>query len=301
MDKATAAELAARAFNHPDIAPGDVTVHTLATTTELWGEARRGVATLSIATRAIFTNRSTAPDGSYDWTAQPANSSNRLLIDTHFRGLTVLNDVPPAEHRFDCIVLPGLARHPLLSWHGGQGGDAFNWVRDALPSVLPGVRVFLYGFGPELANASFVDATVASAEALMSILEEDGFSAPTTKPLLFIAHSLGGLILKRLFVALAGGNERASFMLSMVHAAVFFGTPSTAWPVSNILAANRDHRELAVYKDLTDLNEYCKNLEAQFSGVSYLESIKMFAYCDAPKSQSALVSNQNSESLRSFE
>ncbi|KAJ1323474.1 adenosylhomocysteine nucleosidase [Microdochium nivale] len=288
VDKATAAKFAAGMFNNPNISPEDVTVHTLATTTELWGEARRGVATLSIATRAIFTNKSTAPDGSYDWTAQPAGSSNRLLIDTHFKGLTVLNDVPPVEHRFDCIVLPGLARHPLLSWHGGQGGDAFNWVRDALPLFLPGVRVFLYGFGSELTNASFVDATVASTEALMSILEEDGFSAPTTKPMLFIAHSLGGLVLKRLFVALAGGNERASFMLSMVHAAIFFGTPSTAWPVSNILAANCDHRELAIYKDLTDLNEYCKNLEAQFSGVSYLENIKMFAYCDAPASQSAL-------------
>jgi len=209
--------------------------------------------------------------------------------------------VAPEEHRFDCIVLPGLARHPLLSWHSGQGGDGFNWVRDALTPSFAGVRVFLYGYGPELTNTSFVDASVASAEALMLILEEDGFSAPTTKPLLFIAHSLGGLILKRLFVTLAGGNERATFMLSMIHAALFFGTPSTAWPVSNILAANRDHKELAVYQDLTDLNEYCKNLEAQFSGVSYLENINMFAYCEAPKSQSASVSNQDSEHICTHE
>lgn len=192
-------------------------------------------------------HKPTALDGSYEWTAQPAGSPNRLLLDTHYKGLTPLNDVAPAEHRFDCIVLPGLARHPLLSWSDGQGGDAFNWVRDALTQSFPGVRVFLYGYGAELTNASFVDASVASAEALMLILEGDGFSAPTTKPMLFIAHSLGGLILKRLFVALAGGNEHATFMLSMVHAALFFGTPSTASPVSDLLATNRNHRELALY------------------------------------------------------
>ncbi|KAK7228386.1 hypothetical protein V2G26_000556 [Clonostachys chloroleuca] len=46
--------------------------------------------------------------------------AGKLILDAHFEGLTVLNDVDRQLHRTDCIAISGLASHPFGSWqpHG---------------------------------------------------------------------------------------------------------------------------------------------------------------------------------------
>jgi len=77
------------------------------------------------------------------------------------------------------------------------------WLRDALPYDMrshghenPPARVMVYGYGSRLAHSQSVqnlEDLGTSFRTSLSCLA----SAPTVKPIILIAHSLGGLVAKQ--------------------------------------------------------------------------------------------------------
>ena len=71
------------------------------------------------------------------------------------------------------------------------------WLRDALPSDLKGAQIWTYGYDTKLVNStSFQDL-----EALASTFRRTLISLTTSMgrkvvPMVFVGHSLGGLVLK---------------------------------------------------------------------------------------------------------
>lgn len=70
--------------------------------------------------------------------------SRTLKFDTHFRGLTVLNDPLNHEEAIDCVVVCGLGGHAFGSFK--EKGGSHMWLRDAIPKDFPNLRVLLYGY-----------------------------------------------------------------------------------------------------------------------------------------------------------
>lgn len=70
------------------------------------------------------------------------------------------------------------------------------WLRDDLPKDMPMARIMTYGY-----NSSIIDSN--SYDRLDTLADKLNFSlkrladAPTLKPLILIAHSMGGLIVKQ--------------------------------------------------------------------------------------------------------
>ena len=87
--------------------------------------------------------------------------SSTLFLDSHFRGLTPLNEVSspnvveyvpfpafrPQAYDPSIIAVTGLAGRGFASWQNTKGT---MWLRDFLPRDVENVRVMIFGYSSEL-------------------------------------------------------------------------------------------------------------------------------------------------------
>lgn len=70
------------------------------------------------------------------------------------------------------------------------------WLRDALPKDIPTARIMTYGYNSIIANSTSMqnleDLATSFRDSLLPLVRSD-----TLRPIIFIGHSLGGLIVKQ--------------------------------------------------------------------------------------------------------
>ncbi|EHK23526.1 uncharacterized protein TRIVIDRAFT_64038 [Trichoderma virens Gv29-8] len=145
--------------------------------------------------------------------------SHRIFVDSSFQGFTSLNDAEDdSGDTIDIIAVSGLSSHPFGSWK--ERGGTFMWLRDEVAKTAKRARVLLYGYDTTLVNSeSFQDigdiATRLSSDvnAIRGARSAQEAFVPT--PIVFIAHSLGGLVVK----------EYPDDFLS-IYGLLFFGVPN---------------------------------------------------------------------------
>lgn len=101
----------------------------------------------------------------YDSTA---SRSRTLKFDTHFRGLTALNDPLNHEEAMDCVVVCGLGGHAFGSFK--EKGASYMWLRDTLSKDLPNLRVLLYGYDSGLDGSESILNVSTIAETFIGHL-----------------------------------------------------------------------------------------------------------------------------------
>jgi triacylglycerol esterase/lipase EstA (alpha/beta hydrolase family) len=97
------------------------------------------------------------------------------------------------------------------------------WLRDFLPTALPHARVLLFGYN---ANVAFETSIAGVREQATDLLNQlDGKREDSKdRPIIFIAHSLGGIVVKRALVeAKLNGSYKA--IGNATYGIAFFGTP----------------------------------------------------------------------------
>ncbi|KAJ1326043.1 ankyrin repeat domain-containing protein 50 [Microdochium nivale] len=285
VDKLAVADLVVKALSDLKICPSDIKIYSLANAVDWYQKRQDKIATLSFKgdLDLLYPPELDGQPQPREWRLRVPGLPEPLLLDTHFEGLTVLNAVHDSDHRFDCIALPGLVGHPFQCWQPLHEDQSFMWIRDALPGLMPGVRFFLYGYPAAGMTQRSTQTITDLARTLMLALEASGWSTPTSKPLLFMAYSLGGVVLKKMSVLLADGNERAKFILNNIRGAIFFGCPSRGMPMAHLLAVLGGQPNRDMIEDLANQSEVLANLETQFSGVSYHTGMKsVWAYETQP-------------------
>ncbi|KAL9110530.1 MAG: hypothetical protein Q9227_004888 [Pyrenula ochraceoflavens] len=114
--------------------------------------------------------------------------------------------------------------HAFETWSRPKGGKGDLWLRDQLPITLPHARIFIavYDSQPVFGNKDrfFRQANTLLEEILMKRDEIDDVK----RPIVLLAHSLGGLLVKQALVN-AHNNQRFSSVKEAVHGLVFFGVP----------------------------------------------------------------------------
>jgi hypothetical protein len=249
--------------------------------------------------------------------------SDVLLLDIHFRGLTALNDVELAEHRVkcvnlvstpppgvilsrrhasdlpSCIAISGLASHPFGSWQPHGPDKTFMWIRDVIPRSVPGLRTITYGYDSKLVGTNSFQSISDMARTLLLQLKAAGWSSPSSKPTIFLAHSLGGLVLKDAIVQMADREKSVAGLLDNVLGAIMFGVPSLGMEQSHLLAMVEGQPTETLVQDLSrdgDSN-YLIRLNERFENLAFLRTAGIMWAYETERTPTVVVSIYEGTSL----
>ncbi|CAG7852864.1 SubName: Full=Uncharacterized protein {ECO:0000313/EMBL:CCA76038.1}; Flags: Fragment [Serendipita indica DSM 11827] len=164
-----------------------------------------------------------------DWTA--ASEHPRTLKSstskTKKEDLGFLELVCPEDPTVDIIAIHGLNGHREKTW---MTDDGVLWLRQFLPSSLPRARILTYGYDADTHSTECVSTQTMRRHAvgLAQAILRKRKDAPR-RPIIFVAHDLGGIILKWALVICNNEDLESKGglrnILVSTHSILFFGTP----------------------------------------------------------------------------
>ncbi|KAI0142629.1 hypothetical protein GGR57DRAFT_392973 [Xylariaceae sp. FL1272] len=192
----------------------------------------------------------------------------------------------PADREavIDIIAVHGLNGDALRTWTSKKSGISWLSHPDFLPKYIRNARVLVWGYNSSF--ASFAGAEPSQnrvhhhAQTLIAQLYADRqLEGRTDKPIIFLCHSLGGIVVKR---ALSYSNSRSADKISHLHSIyactygiLFFGTPhhgsskasllSTLQRLTSLTVPRRFGRvERGLVKALQEESETLQNITDYF-------------------------------------
>ncbi|KAH8766531.1 hypothetical protein BGZ57DRAFT_492627 [Hyaloscypha finlandica] len=179
-------------------------------------------------------------------------------------GLSVL--VNPDTPILDIVFIHGFTGHPHRTWSQKRGvnrdqnedddddgerpskfrklfpsasplqgrngvGKSIYWPRDLVPVTVPNARVLTYGYDTHIrhwAGSAIDKSTVYDIAWNFLVTLEAERRVETSRPLLFVAHSLGGIIVKEALRRSRGCEAYQGHLRSIYNftsGIIFFGTP----------------------------------------------------------------------------
>ncbi|KAI0459550.1 hypothetical protein F5B21DRAFT_248402 [Xylaria acuta] len=132
----------------------------------------------------------------------------------------------PAALVLDIVAVNGLNGNPTKTWETNGRGQPYIWIRDLLSSPGMNIRTLTYEYNSsssESQNVFTPDGFHRAAKKLVELLLNLRHNT-TERPVTFIAHDIGGLVVMK---ALMMAREKAELNLwsESCPKFVFFGTP----------------------------------------------------------------------------
>ncbi|PGH16231.1 hypothetical protein AJ80_05254 [Polytolypa hystricis UAMH7299] len=144
----------------------------------------------------------------------------------------------PGDPEVDIVFVHGLNGHPRRTWTTitKKPNDEVFWPKDLLPHALKDNNVRILTYGYDAAVATFAGAVSRDqvhnhAHSLAALLFANrNLNNALERPIIFICHSLGGLIVKRTLIHchIAGNDKAVNHLLSIffsTYGILFMGTP----------------------------------------------------------------------------
>ncbi|KAA6414181.1 MAG: hypothetical protein FRX48_02543 [Lasallia pustulata] len=141
-------------------------------------------------------------------------------------GLIVLAEGP--DPALDIVAVHGLNGHHEKTWTTNN----VNWLRDLLPSDIPNARILSWGYDANTHSTSQISGQYLydHARTLVSDLcLKRRLTKTRTRPIIFVAHSLGGIVVKSALIhseaARRGALEEHRSIKLSTYGILFMGTP----------------------------------------------------------------------------
>ncbi|KAI5838881.1 hypothetical protein DFP73DRAFT_588033 [Morchella snyderi] len=188
------------------------------------------------------------------------------LFDSHFEGLTPLNN--PKSPALDIIAVTGLAGHAFGSWRSPDGPEM--WLRDFVPKDLEhSARILTYGYNSTLATESskvrIGDLATSFLEALKRARSQKG---TTERPIIFIGHSLGGVVIKKALrkadCTSIDSKDIHADILRSCHGILFFGVPNLTLEITNLREMVKGKPNNHLVEDLGGTSQFLETLGEEF-------------------------------------
>ena len=162
----------------------------------------------------------------------------------------------------DVIFVHGLTGDPLTTWSNSNEGDFWlGWLSDAFEQV----SVYTLGY-PASAFAKWMHTEMDLFERASNILERFSGMGIGTRPIAFVTHSLGGILVKMVLRKSSDAADTDWHRISdATRLVVFLSTPHTGSAfaqVFTILPRSSSHVELLANRTgfLEDLNQHYRTL-----------------------------------------
>ncbi|KAK5626973.1 hypothetical protein RRF57_002688 [Xylaria bambusicola] len=158
-------------------------------------------------------------------TSSSAGSSReRILYSADGRGPCILHDgIQPGEEGIDIVFVHGLFGSRLTSYTK----SGVCWIRDLLGQDVPNARIISWGWASALSSS---DTFAGQAESLLNDISR--VRSGTKRPIIFVGHGLGGLLVKEALVTAAlsriyGAHVELGNVYPRTVGCIFLATPHT--------------------------------------------------------------------------
>ncbi|KAK0659165.1 hypothetical protein QBC41DRAFT_331647 [Cercophora samala] len=163
-------------------------------------------------------------------------------IEQKHLGLRQLVAPPETEDiDADVVFVHGICAHPYNTWRHKL--TKTNWLDDKsmLPADLPKARILYFGyqsawFGPNAVRQTVNTAADQLLNALMGRLRE---KCPE-RPIIFVAHCFGGLIVQRAFHIAHSHRSNFPGLIDAITGLIFLGTPHSGVDGNSSLSTQGD-------------------------------------------------------------
>ncbi|KAF4338426.1 hypothetical protein FBEOM_7695 [Fusarium beomiforme] len=225
-----------------------------------------------------------------EWTFQLSQDDNfdfskSLVFDTHFAGFTPFQRTSDNDCHVDVIAVCGLGGHALGSFKEKNG--RFVWIRDALPSDIPNARILTYGYNSQLVESRSFQSLTDLARALQVDLE-DIRDPNQRRSILFIGHSLGGLVIKETVRILKEEPLDAdSSALNSICGFAFFGVPHRGLAIECLVPLVKDYPNRALLESLNKNSPLLERLQVEFGKISQASGFFIVSFYETERSPTA--------------
>ncbi|KAG4277747.1 hypothetical protein FPRO04_06990 [Fusarium proliferatum] len=157
-----------------------------------------------------------------------ASSTSAESESQERHGLFVLHPGPDelydaSNYLVDIVGIHGLGGHPFKTWREKEGRHL--WLRDSLPTHIPQSRIMSFGYDSTVlfgkSRSQIYDYAVDLANRLEIFRQS---SKERYRPLIFICHSLGGVVFKEFLVQVTL-NKDLEHLAHSVAGVIFLGCP----------------------------------------------------------------------------
>ncbi|KFZ03699.1 hypothetical protein V502_10733 [Pseudogymnoascus sp. VKM F-4520 (FW-2644)] len=219
-----------------------------------------------------------------------------ITVDSHFKGITVLRSFSKLDdHKIDIIAISGLGGHAFGSFKARDGQHM--WLCDSLPRDLPGAQIMIYGYDTQLhGSASFqdIESLASSLRASIAAQRTSGSTnaKPKTVPLIFIAHSLGGLIVKEAMIQMKNDKKHQD-ILESIYGGLFFGVPSQGMEITSLVPMVAGQLNQALLHTLGKESQLLRNQFRDFPKAFDSKDSEIFCYYETEMSRTAKLAENN--------
>ncbi|KAG5753803.1 hypothetical protein H9Q70_003566 [Fusarium xylarioides] len=229
--------------------------------------------------------------------------SRSLAFDTHFTGFTPFHRASDEDCYIDLVAVCGLGGHALGSFKEKNG--RFVWLRDALPSDIPNARILTYGYDTKLSRSNAFQNLTDLGRALKIDLEDirvfdQAFPPISSKinvyehpnqrrSILFIGHSLGGLVIKEAVRLFEEEPLEPDFpILNAVSGFAFFGVPHRGLEVKCLVPLVKDNPNRALLESLNKNSSLLDHLQSDFGKILKATGLSVVSFYETEKSPTAV-------------
>ncbi|KAF2630605.1 hypothetical protein BU25DRAFT_243492 [Macroventuria anomochaeta] len=201
----------------------------------------------------------------------------RLTTDDDI-GLRVLRDAPAdAAEPVDIVAVHGIGAHPEDSWCKNVGtAESPRWVnwlveQSMLPAVAPQARIMRYGYQSQWfgEGAMRQKASTVAQRLLLALRRRRAYPF---RPLLFVAHCFGGLVVLKALLDARHHESEWPGVFASTTGLIFFGTPFRGAEgmsqVEMLAAAQREYEQDEIQADTLGIlqpgNEFLQEVVDQF-------------------------------------
>ena len=156
------------------------------------------------------------------------------------------------------------------------------WLRDQLPKDLPFVRSIIYGYETKLVGSQSFQSINDLALGFIGDLRT--IRKSVNNAIVFFAHSLGGIVLKRAIINIANSGTGEDEILHRIRMTCFFGVPSHGMHIEHLLAMVKEQPNQGLVESLSTESRYLPEVDIQFSGLAVFRAIRFISVYETRRS-----------------